>query len=91
MVPVRKSSNTGQSGKIQRTVCRVGPLDARLDPTRCGAEAYMEFAAESVKPGETGQATNSVLMFSFAGSLIQAAFGSLGGVGGRRNRPGLAA
>jgi hypothetical protein len=46
---------------------------------------------ESVKPDETGHATNSVLMFSFAGSLVQAALGSRGGVGGRRNRPGLVA
>ncbi|BCI87132.1 hypothetical protein NIIDMKKI_23380 [Mycobacterium kansasii] len=48
-------------------------------------------AAEPVKPFETCQAACSVSVFSFGGSLIQAASGSLGGAGLRRNRSGFAA
>ncbi|WP_122530339.1 hydrogenase maturation protease, partial [Mycobacterium kansasii] len=42
--------------------------------------------SEPVKPFETCQAACSVSVFSFGGSLIQAASGSLGGAGLRRNR-----
>jgi transposase len=46
---------------------------------------------EPVKSDETRQAAGSSWDSSFGGSLIQAALGRRGGVGGCRNRPGLVA
>ena len=48
-------------------------------------------ASEAVKPGETPGGHLVCMSASGVGWLIQATVGSLGGVGGRANRWGLAA
>lgn len=55
------------------------------------ADLELHSEPEPVKSDETRQAACSSWGFSFGGSLIQAALGRRGGIGGCRNRPGLVA